>query len=152
MRVAKGPARAGALALLALVLVLAVDTGTASAGIPAGFTDTVAFSGLNVPTAVRFASDGRVFVAQKNGVVKEFDNLSDPTPTTVVDLSSEVYNAWDRGLLGLALDPGFPSTPYMYLLESYDALPGGTADGSTPARILPARTRTAARSARACSG
>ena len=126
MRV-KGPARAGALALFALVLVLAVGTGSASAGLPAGFQDTVVFSGLSAPTTVRFASDGRVFVGQKNGVVKEFDNLSDPTPTTVVDLSSEVYNAWDRGLLGLALDPGFPSAPYMYVLESYDALPGGTA-------------------------
>jgi len=124
----KGSGRAAVLALFALVLVLAVDTGTASAGLPAGFTDTsVGFTGLTNPTALRFSPDGRVFVAQKNGVVKEFDSLSDPTPTTVVDLSSEVYNAWDRGLLGLALDPSFPSNPYMYVLESYDALPGGTA-------------------------
>lgn len=75
MRV-KGPARAGALALFALVLVLAVGTGSASAGLPAGFQDTVVFSGLSAPTTVRFASDGRVFVGQKNGVVKEFEMVT----------------------------------------------------------------------------
>jgi PKD repeat protein len=123
----KGLARAGA-ALIALVLVLGVHTAGALAGLPSGFSDTVVgFTGLTNPTALRFSPDGRIFIGQKNGVVKEFDSLSDPTPTTVVDLSSEVYNAWDRGLLGLALDPSFPSNPYMYVLESYDALPGGTA-------------------------
>ena len=29
-------------------------------------------------------------------------------PTQVADLRTEVYNFWDRGLLGLAIDPGFP--------------------------------------------
>ena len=33
---------------------------------------------------------------------------------------------WDRGLLGLALDPNFPATPYVYLLYTADAPPGGT--------------------------
>jgi PKD repeat protein len=127
VRVGNALTRAGCLALVGLVLTCLAWTGDALAGPPSGFQDTVAFSGLSVPTALRFSSDGRVFVGQKNGVVKEFDSLSDPTPTTIIDLSSEVYNAWDRGLLGLALDPGFPSTPYMYLLESYDAPPGQTA-------------------------
>jgi PKD repeat protein len=95
--------------------------------LPPNFQDTVVFSGLTSPTSVRFAADGRVFVAQKNGVIKEFDSLSDPTPTTVIDLGVETDDFWDRGLLGLALDPNFPSTPYMYVLEAYDAPIGGTA-------------------------
>ena len=44
-------------------------------------------------------------------MIKEFDNLTDTTPTTVADLSGEVQNYWDRGLLGLALDPNFPTNP-----------------------------------------
>jgi glucose/arabinose dehydrogenase len=99
----------------------------AAAVLPAGFSDTVAFSGLSHPTALRFASDGRIFVIEKGGLLKVFDGLSDPTPTTVVDLSTEVDDYWDRGLLGLALDPNFPATPYVYLLYTYDAPPGGTA-------------------------
>ena len=67
------------------------------------------FSGLTNPTAVRFASDGRVFVAEKRGVIKVFDSLTDTTATTFADLNVNVYNYWDRGLLGLALDPSFPT-------------------------------------------
>ena len=105
----------------------AQTTAAAAPALPTGFSDTVAFSGLNHPTALRFASDGRVFVIEKGGLLKVFDSLSDPTPTTVVDLSTEVDDYWDRGLLGLALDPSFPATPYLYLLYTYDAPPGGTA-------------------------
>jgi PKD repeat protein len=99
----------------------------ASAGLPASFQDSVVFSGLAAPTAVRFAADGRIFVAQKNGVIKEYDSLTDTSATTVIDLSTDVDNYWDRGLLGLAVDPNFPTNPYMYVLESYDAAIGGTA-------------------------
>jgi len=99
----------------------------AAATLPTGFTDTAIFSGLTNPTAVRFASDGRVFVAQKNGVLKVFDSLSDSSPTVVADLSTEVDDYWDRGLLGLALDPNFPTSPYVYLLYTYDAPPRQTA-------------------------
>ena len=40
--------------------------------------------------------------------------------------STNVYNFWDRGLLGLALEPGFPTTPYVYVLYTHDAEIGGT--------------------------
>src|SRR6266550_1527058 len=100
--------------------------GTASV-LPSGFQDSAVISGLSAPTAVRFASDGRIFVAQKNGLVLEYDSLTDTTPTTVVDLRAAVDDYWDRGLLGLALDPNFPTSPYLYVSYAYDAPPGGTA-------------------------
>jgi glucose/arabinose dehydrogenase len=104
------------------------DAGTAAAAVlPSGFQDLTVFAGLTNPTAVRFSADGRVFVAQKSGVVVEFDNLTDTTPTTVLDLRTETDDYWDRGLLGLALDPAFPANPYIYLLYTYDAPPGRTA-------------------------
>src|SRR6185436_188719 len=80
--------------------------------------------GLAFPTAVRFSPDGRVFVALQSGVIKVFDSLSDTTPTVFADLSNEVDHYWDRGLLGLALDPNFPTTPIVYALYTYDAGPG----------------------------
>jgi glucose/arabinose dehydrogenase len=100
---------------------------TAAATLPSGFQDTTVFSGLSFPTAIRFASDGRIFVAQKNGLLLEYDNLNDTTPTTVVDLRTQTDDYWDRGLLGLALDPNFPTSPYIYVSYAYDAPPGGTA-------------------------
>ncbi len=83
--------------------------------------------GLTNPTVVRFSPDGRVFVAEKSGLIKVFDNLTDTTPTVFADLRTNVHNFWDRGLLGLALDPDFPATPYVYVLYAHDAAIGGTA-------------------------
>jgi glucose/arabinose dehydrogenase len=119
------------MALLALpiaVLALLAPAGApppapsaASAGVvPTDFQETTVFTGLTNPTVVRFASDGRVFVAEKSGLIKVFDNLADTTPTTFADLRTNVYNFWDRGLLGLALAPNFPTTPYVYVLYTYD--------------------------------
>ncbi len=95
--------------------------------VPAGFIDRVVLGGLTLPTAVEFASDGRVFVIEKAGRLKIFDSLSDTTPTTALDISGEVNSHWDRGLAGLALHPNFPATPYVYLLFTYDAPLGQTA-------------------------
>ncbi|MEU7872793.1 PQQ-dependent sugar dehydrogenase [Dactylosporangium sp. NPDC049140] len=97
-----------------------------AATLPTGFQEQVVFSGLTQPTSIQFASDGRVFVAQKNGVVKVFDSLSDPTPTVFADLSARVQDYWDRGLLGFALSPTFPADPSVYVLYSYDASVGGS--------------------------
>src|SRR6185369_7308632 len=108
-----------------LLLLVAVAT-RAHATLPSGFQDSVVFSGLTQPTAFKFASDGRVFVAEKSGLIKVFANLTDPTPTIFADLRTNVHNYWDRGLLGLALDPNFPTTPYVYILYTLDAAPGGT--------------------------
>src|ERR1051325_8277489 len=92
-----------------------------------GFEEFKAFEGLQQPTVIQFASDGRVFIAEKSGIIKVYDNLTDTTPTIFADLNVNVYNFWDRGLLGMALDPNFPSNPYVYVLYAYDAAIGGTA-------------------------
>jgi PKD repeat protein len=110
-----------------LLLVASGQSQSAGAALPAGFQESVVFSGLSNPTALRFSPDGRIFVAEKNGRIKVFDNLSDTTPTVFADLSTNVYNFWDRGLLGLALDPDFPSQPYVYVLYTYDHELGSSA-------------------------
>src|SRR5262249_23462757 len=92
-----------------------------------GFQESVVFGGLSTPTVVAFSPDGRVFVGEKSGIIKVFDNLSDPTPTIFADLRTNVYDYWDRGLLGMALDPSFPAKPYVYVLYTRDAVIGGAA-------------------------
>ena len=99
----------------------------ALAAAPSGFTDQVTLTGLNHPTVVQFAANGRVFVAEKSGLIKVFDSLSDTTATVFADLRAQVDDYWDRGLLGLAVAPNFPSNPYVYVLYTYDAPIGGTA-------------------------
>ncbi|HEX5576945.1 MAG TPA: PQQ-dependent sugar dehydrogenase, partial [Gemmatimonadaceae bacterium] len=99
----------------------------AAAPIPSGFTESTVISGLTNPMVVRFSSDGRVFVAEKSGLIKVFSSLSDTTPTTFADLRTNVYNFWDRGLMGMALHPAFPSVPYVYVLYAYDHILGDPA-------------------------
>jgi PKD repeat protein/glucose/arabinose dehydrogenase len=116
------------LAVLAGSLGLVTVTSQAQgAPVPAGFTESVVFSGLTNPTVVRFSPDGRVFVAEKRGVIKVFDSLTDTTPDVFADLNANVHNFWDRGLLGMALDPNFPASPYVYVLYTYDHVLGSTA-------------------------
>jgi len=85
-----------------------------------GFRDTVVLRGLDEPLGVAFASDGRVFVAEKHGLVKEFSDLDDRTPTVFVDLGNRVFTNGDRGLFALALDPNFPEQPFVYVLYTFD--------------------------------
>ena len=100
----------------------------AAVTLPPGFQQaTQPWTGLNTPIAIEFAPNGRVFVAEKSGVIKTYQNAADTTATVVADLRTQVHNYWDRGLLGLAVDPNFPTDPYVYVFYVHDALPGGTA-------------------------
>jgi glucose/arabinose dehydrogenase/PKD repeat protein len=118
----------GAMVLAAVLLALLSPLkANAVATLPSGFQESVVFSGLSNPTTVQFSKDGRVFVAEKSGLIKVFDNLSDTTPTTFADLRTNVHNFWDRGMLGMVLDPNFPTNPYVYVLYTHDAAIGGTA-------------------------
>jgi glucose/arabinose dehydrogenase len=105
------------------------DPLVAVGSVPAGFTESVVWSGLLNPTEIRFAADGRVFVAEKSGTIKVFANLTDTTPTVFSDLVPAVHNFWDRGLLGLALDPKIANGTggtgdYVYVLYAYDHVLG----------------------------
>ena len=126
-------ALAGFVAVAALLPFPALVASTRAAGpqLPPGFSDEVVTTGLNHPTNIAFAADGRVFVAEKQGIVKTWASyaalVSDTTPTITTDIRNQVDDYWDRGLLGLAVDPGWPARPYIYALYTYDALPGGAA-------------------------
>ncbi len=69
--------------------------------------------GIGFPTALDFAPDGRLFVAEKNGGVRYVSTdgqVSDPVLTlTDIDASGE------RGLLGFTLDPSFADTGYFWV-------------------------------------
>ncbi|MGY3290092.1 glucose/arabinose dehydrogenase [Bradyrhizobium sp. LM3.6] len=79
-----------------------------------------AVTGLNEPAAMDWTPDGRyMLVAQKDGVVRVVDNGT-LRSTPLIDLSAEVNDFGDRGLLGIAVNPNFASNHYVYLLYTYD--------------------------------
>jgi glucose/arabinose dehydrogenase len=86
--------------------------GVHAATVPPGFTDTLVASGLNTPTAMAIAPDGRIFVCQQGGALRVIKNgvlLPTPFLTVTVDSSGE------RGLLGIAFDPNFVSNQLVYI-------------------------------------
>jgi glucose/arabinose dehydrogenase/PKD repeat protein len=120
----------GIIAAVVLCTALITQAGSrpaAASTLPTGFRDSVVLSGLVNPTILQFAPDGRIFVGQKSGVIKVFQSLTDTSPVTFADLSGEVDDYWDRGLLGMALPPNFPTDPHVYVLYAYDAPINGTA-------------------------
>ena len=65
-------------------------TGVPQVVLRPGFQDSVVLQGLQSPTAVALAPDGRVFVAEKTGIVKVFASLGDLTPTVLTGRRTEV--------------------------------------------------------------
>jgi len=109
--------------LVAAALVLVGLSTSAPATVPNGFQDVTLASGLSQPAGLAFAPDGRLFVVEKTGDIRVIKNgmlLATPfldvaqvlqSPFTFDDYS-------ERGLLGVAFDPNFPSVPYVYLYYS----------------------------------
>jgi glucose/arabinose dehydrogenase len=78
----------------------------------AGFTESAVAAGLDQPTAMAFAPDGRIFVTEQGGTVRVVKNgglLGTPFLTKTVNSESE------RGMLGIAFDPQFATNNFVYV-------------------------------------
>ncbi|HSL53518.1 MAG TPA: PQQ-dependent sugar dehydrogenase, partial [Pyrinomonadaceae bacterium] len=90
-----------------------------AATLPPGFTET-SVNGLDSPTAMEIAPDGRIFVCQQGGSLRVIKNgvlLATPFLTLSVDPVGE------RGLLGIAFDPNFATTNFLYLYYTVPSTP-----------------------------
>ena len=88
-------------------------SGEARAALPPGFTESIVAEGLNAPTAMAFAPDGRLFICEQAGRLRVFKNdvlLEAPFLSL-----SNVDAVGERGLLGVALDPLFASNGRIYV-------------------------------------
>lgn len=77
------------------------------------FSEEIYVQGLSSPTAMAWAPDGRLFIAQKGGTVRVVSAAGALLPTPFVSIT--VDSAGERGLIGIALDPNFASNGYVYL-------------------------------------
>lgn len=69
-----------------------------------------------------------LFIAEEEGVVIVYDNINDTTASMVLNIKDQVNDYVDHGLLGMAVHPNFPATPWMYVMYSY-----GNPDTQAPA-------------------
>src|SRR6266511_4234374 len=124
---------AARVALIGLAVLVHVSQASA-ATLPPGFEERTLASGLTAPTAVAWAPDGTMFVAEKAGRVRAVspDGVTQATP--LIDISNHV-NSWsDRGLIGIGVDAQFSSNRYLYLAYTYESSPGNVA-GPKSARL-----------------
>ena len=93
---------------------------------PPGFTLSTIGSGWTAPVGNTFNSSGtKLFVWEKGGKVfvcnwNPGTKIYDKQTTPVLDISDEVGNWRDHGLLGFALDPNYTTNGLIYLLYVVD--------------------------------
>jgi glucose/arabinose dehydrogenase len=111
-RISAGVGRLAWAALLTgLVLAAHVPPSTA-ATVPSGFVESAWVPMPADVTAMQFAPDGRLFVAQQGGRVRVIQRgtlLTTPFVTLPVDANGE------RGVLGIAFDPAFANNGFVYI-------------------------------------
>lgn len=110
-------------------LLLATSPATAQTVKDPVLSLTEVVAGLNAPTAMVFIEPDDILVLQKNdGLVRRVLNgVLQPAP--VLDVA--VDHASERGLLGIAVHPAFPSTPWVYLYYT-ESSTGADTFGSPP--------------------
>lgn len=99
---------AGLLSILALA-----HPATGQADVPLGFEDAPFAAGLDRPTAMEFAPDGRLFVAEIGGTIRVIENgtlLQDPFVRI-----PDVEDRGGRGVLGVTFDPDFVTNQFVYV-------------------------------------
>ncbi|MCA8961631.1 MAG: PQQ-dependent sugar dehydrogenase, partial [Planctomycetes bacterium] len=105
--------------LLLLSLTIATIAGSSVAQ-EAGFSSQLVSSEFEAAVGITFASDGLGFVWEKPGRVWTLEEDGHKHDHPLIDISDEVANYGDYGLIGFALDPGFTVNGYYYLLYAVD--------------------------------
>jgi glucose/arabinose dehydrogenase len=83
--------------------------------------------GFSQPLLLTHAGDGsgRLFVAEQTGAVHVLAEGGQTLPEPMLDLSGRVSGAYEQGLLGLAVPPGFPGERPFFFVD-YTDLNGDT--------------------------
>ena len=139
-RILHRPRRAR-LALLGAVLtaLFATAAPAAAATYPPDFEEQELVTGLTRPMAAAWAPDGRMFVVEKDGLLKVV-NEGSQTAIQIGDYRNQVNSQHDRGLLGVAVDGQFATNPFVYLLYTYDLQPAiADSDGPMVSQLLRVR-------------
>jgi len=115
--------RACALLLFALGGLTAAESSNVVVPIDAGFRKVILATNTADPMELVVAPDGRVIFIERIGTVKVWK--PDTRETVVASTLPVFYHrngeknvAWEDGLIGIALDPGFASNRWIYLYHS----------------------------------
>ena len=96
----------------------AAKMGTPGSGVtgpialPPGFSSGTIATGITGATGLAVAPDGRIFVCEQTGTLRVINHgVLLPEPLLTLDVDS----SWERGLIGVTLDPDFAHNGHIYV-------------------------------------
>ncbi len=116
--------------LLAAVAAIALAAPTADAALPPNFFDELVTS-VGSPTALAFTPDGRMLITRQTGSLRVFNGTLLATPAITFP-SSTICTNFERGLLGVAVDPAFASNKFIYLFYTHRVDTSACSGSTTP--------------------
>src|SRR5438552_3549230 len=101
--------------LLMTLLLAAVTDRACAQQVPDGIVVETLAPGLSAPVGFDFLPDGRVLYVEQNAArLRLFREGAGVQATPVLSVTG-VATGGERGLLGVAVDPRYPTSPYVYL-------------------------------------
>ena len=83
--------------------------------VPTQFDDQLVAGGLDLPTNAAFLPDGRLLVTEQASARIRIVIAGQMTPPVTAGVVDSVRPSAEGGLIGIAVDPGWPARPYVYV-------------------------------------
>ncbi|MCB0756437.1 MAG: PQQ-dependent sugar dehydrogenase [Flavobacteriales bacterium] len=95
-----------------------VTVGNTTLDVRVVIQGTNSTNGIDIPWEIQWGPDDYIWMTERYGRVSRL-NPETGARTTILDLTSTVYDNSESGLLGLALHPDFTNTPQVFLAYTY---------------------------------
>ncbi len=119
---------AAVIAAMMLALTL-VNHGPSASALPSQFEDVIV-TNVSAPTAIAFTPDGRMLITTQSGVLRVYKNGS-LLDTPGLNISGKTCSDFERGMLGITVDPSFSSNHYVYIYYTFKKFGGCPANTSS---------------------
>lgn len=107
---------AGRASAAACLLLAGATTARAQFALPTDFVDELVLGGFSEPVGMAFVPDGRLLVVERaTGRIRLIVNGALAATDPVVAVPDVDASYGEEGLLGIAVDPGWPVRPYVYV-------------------------------------
>lgn len=95
-----------------------VTVGNTTLDVRVVIQGTNSSNGVDIPWEIQWGPDDYIWMTERYGRVSRL-NPETGARTTILDLTSTVYDNSESGLLGLVLHPDFENTPQVFLAYTY---------------------------------
>ena len=96
-----------------------INIGTTTVGVQ------TLISNLDIPWEIIYGPDDKIWTTERKGIVSRIDPVTG-VKDEILDLTGQVYQTAESGMLGMALHPDFSNTPEVFLAYTYNGTAGTT--------------------------